>query len=620
MSQIVRTISYFEDDSIGSVSKSYITTTDKFYKVHVVGKIRTFPALGDKIIIPFQIVTPPPTKLGNGYVVQGSKKVVPFSELFSFQIHETTIEIIFKTRWIGSFTMDFDLYFDGIIKTKIFLPTDENLYPVEMKNELPALCIPGGGSLSYSMMIGYVSAFLNLSIDILEKCSSIGSNSGGTWFFSTFRYATCNPKIKTKELLGEILTPEQCTLTNLETTNKKNRKFLGNRVAFFADPLLLIPEYLQENIDRPQWWSYFLNKNFLRPYEIDSRPVCKDNRNAINIKKENPDYPEPLVPTTNPNLEWIAISSIILYPLVKDIGAAGVVEMGNQYSGVPLPLIENEKNVMGGYFQDTFSFGSSSPSEKLNPGENKNCIVKLTNSYQYSFNLSDIMAFSSSAYAGYVFDVNSVEIQNTNINEKELLLPKLQLWSKDVPGRSFYANIGDGEYYDSSVIIPMLSRKKKRIFSFNHSLNPLKRLFGIITSMDFKPPFANYTQVFDQTEFEKVDMEFQKNQRKYGVSFAKVTLTTLNNSKCNVSPYQVEIFFLLLEASEKFNRLLPVETQQALSTEFQNFPNYSVLFQNPPQIIQYTLKQINLLVAMTYWSIQQIEQPICDWFQTNLND
>ena len=614
MSEIINIISYFENDVVGYVSRSYITASDKLYKVHLIGKIEKCPELGEKIIVPFQISSPPPTKLGNGFVVKGNKNIIPFSELFLYKINETSIEIIFRTRWNGFFTIDFDLYFDGSVITDIYVPSNLDPYPIKTSNELSALCIPGGGSLSYSMMIGYVSAFLSLSIDILEKCSSIGSNSGGTWFFSTFRYATSNPKIKTKELLGKVLRPEMCTLKNLGSVNRDNERFMGNRVAFFADPLLLIPEYIQQNIDRTQWWSYFLNKNFLRPYQIDGRPVSKDDSSAIRIKKENSSYPEPLVPSTNTDLEWVAISSIILYPLDKEIGAAGVVEMGNQYCGIPLPLIKNEKNVMGGYFQDSFSFGSSSPSQKLKLGESKNNVVKLTNSYQYTFNLSDIMAFSSSAYAGYLFDINSLELQDININEKRLLLPKLQLWSKEVPSRSFYTNIGDGEYYDSSVIIPMLSRKKKKIFSFNHSIDTIKRLFGVVTNMDFKPPFATYTQVFDRTEYEKVDTEFQKNQKKYGVSFARVLLQTRNNPKCNVTSYQVEIFFLYLDSSERFNRLLPLETQQALSTDFKNFPHFAILFQNPPQIMQYTLEQVNLLISIAFWSIKQIEKPILEWF------
>lgn len=610
MFEIIEIISYFENKTDGKIVKCYLTTNNNVYTIKLIGEaVRKNQE--KKIIIPYQI-TSTPVAYGKGSLNVGNK-IVPLKNEFQVQVEETNIIVKSKNLFFsGYFSIEFDLYFDGILKTEISAvkpnPTGSNLVSSEIEyykgkepnNENIALCVNGGGTIAYTMGIGSFSALEN----ILKDINILSSNSGGTWFAGTYQYA--QTVFSNEELFGKILQPEDCTLENLRKNNELSRLFLGKRVTLGANPLLYIPELLARNIPREQWWSYFLNRNFLQPYHIESLPVCKNESEALRIKKDNPDYPTPIY--NNNGKSWVAIASIFLEPLQREEGVPGIIEMGNEFSGVPLPFIEKDGKVIGGYFQDSFSFGSSPP---LTPFDNELKVVGIQNSIQRIFTLSDMMACSSAIYANVFSDINEFNYNSPNVNEISTVLPKVQLWSSKELDRSYLVNIGDGGFYDNTAIIPMLARQYKKILSLCLYKQDIARLCGLdAPSFDAKAS-AKYTQVFPESAFFEIEKQWTENNKEYGVSFANVEIETLQNSKCNVEKYKVKLFIILFDTSEKFNNLLPTETLD--SGDFNNFPVYNLFYQNPGEILALTLQQVNLLVSYTNWAVVQIEPILISW-------
>jgi hypothetical protein len=198
--------------------------------------------------------------------------------------------------------------------------------------------------------------------------------------------------------------------------------------------------------------------------------------------------------------------------------------------------------------------------------------------------------------------------------------------------KSIPCRIGDGLTTDNLGILSLLSRNVNRIICFANSnlrifddrgnvikdsdgnelcYRDIQDLFGIQKNKNCDTDkFVNtQIQIFDSSEYYLVFEDFKKTFLKGGPTFSRRSLNVIKNELYGVKGgYKVDILFLLLQPSLKFNSLLPSDVKNEISKKYSNFPNFKTLVDQPLQgVINLTGFQINLLSSYTEWCIQQPE-------------
>merc|ERR1719362_992002 len=192
--------------------------------------------------------------------------------------------------------------------------------------------------------------------------------------------------------------------------------------------------------------------------------------------------------------------------------------------------------------------------------------------------------------------------------------------------------IGDGNDLEDTGLLAMLQRRAKRIVSLINGPGGLVMSpdFCIAGSQGYRPTgkelttqFANFfgygnsvdpvshsfhmfNQVFSSSEYLPVLCELQRLKRAGKAQVLRRTMAVQGNSWWGIQGgWNIDIVFSLLDTAAEFEQSLPVDVQQALRSGLlgglDGFPNMKTVFQNPPDLTQYTARQINLLAAQTEW-------------------
>merc|ERR1719203_1025258 len=119
--------------------------------------------------------------------------------------------------------------------------------------------------------------------------------------------------------------------------------------------------------------------------------------------------------------------------------------------------------------------------------------------------------------------------------------------------------------------------------------------------------FHMYNQVFASSEYLPILCELQQLKRAGKALVLRRRLAVQGNTWWGIQDgWSVDILFCLLDRAIEFEHSLPQDTQRALGSTLgglDRFPNMRTTFQNPPDLTQYTERQVNLLAAQTEWAV-----------------
>jgi hypothetical protein len=195
------------------------------------------------------------------------------------------------------------------------------------------------------------------------------------------------------------------------------------------------------------------------------------------------------------------------------------------------------------------------------------------------------------------------------------------------------ANLVDGKYSDNTGIISLLARGCKNIVAFINTDKQYVTINGSTATFnsskfqqydtDISPLFnsTNTNYVLDSGKLQSIITAFSTNLTSTsGITYAFQNITVQQNLTYNInSSYTVNILFILLQPSAKFNNLLDTSVTSLITysnfgtdtKEFNYFPNYFDILQNYNNVNQtgfygLTLPQSNLLTTYCDWSLQTI--------------
>ncbi len=495
------------------------------------------------------------------------------------------------------------------------------------------ISISGGGSRSYTAMIGYMRALNKLLVNgepVFNLTQFISSISGGGWF--TGVYLLAGNFIEETKLLAKSynfdslknVTLEQLKQFNLDT----DKYYMGKRVTK-SDILTHVLDGFLSGIKTNELWNYSIGKIFLEPYGCANRPICLNESEAskiFDITKVQPCVIRPKSPF------WIVDSTIIYNSLnnpnnpnnpnnlnnpnnSNNIMGINTVQFTPLYSGIPNLIkinnsLNNSLNMIGGVWQSTYSFNSSYP-DNLDL-ENKLTSQQITlNKFDDCFCSDNIIGCSSNAYGDIVHSS-----KDKNYGDLTNFVSKYNIWTPEIPLKNDEFCVVDGYLMNNTSIISLIQRKVKKIICFNsvqYLIDKSNYTNDSWRTTDLPNLFKNQgpLQIFESIAWDTVAKNLVSTSNTGLPMYSKEYLKVLPNPSLYIEGnYTVEILFIILQPSTIFNDLLPkeiVETFSNANGPFPKFPNYPTVSTNFGKFIELTNGQVNLLSTYTEWSIMETE-------------
>ena len=503
--------------------------------------------------------------------------------------------------------------------TKIINTDGEIYYPELSKNlihsrtfntEGVSLAINGGSTRAFTSSIGIFLSLLNINIknnnnkNAIISAQFISSVSGSSWFVGPYLFSKNTNNLSDKDLLGNHIPLENITDFTLNNENLNNKNFMG-KLIFLRNNYLNFFESIITSKEKNIWINN-TGKTFLEPYNINKKVVALNSYYAELIKKNNKNIKEVITPPEDSPF-WIANSSLMYPPILND-GTTNV-SLTPYYSGFP-QILGNGNKIVGGNFIETFAYGCNIPSlaelEKSNELKN----VNIPSSQGY-FTLNNIIGCSSAFYA-YEFYKDSILTS---------LIPTCNLWCLTDPNITKNSYYGDGGITDNTGILALVSRKIKKIISFQSpgSFLPEKKddieknsdfvtrfssLYGTATSSTFTYN-PNSHQIFESNKYSDLAEQLSI-KRVDNVVYAKQKLKVLPNLQNGVEGnYELELLIIMVQPNEIFNSQLPnyISSQfNNIESNLYNFPNYPDA-ELKDEVIDYSIYKSNLLISFIYWLI-----------------
>jgi hypothetical protein len=538
------------------------------------------------------------------------------------------------------------LYYEVVAGCANFVNGGVNRYPellISPKNQRQyssdgvGICINSGGTRAYSSMTGYMNALYDIDVgnglNAFTGSQFITSASGGSWFTGTFFFAS--NQYSKEELLGKPIPLKEINNITLNTYNYDNEAFMGNRI-YQSNAYLKFAEAALTSLPEKIWINA-ISKIFLDFYKIGDKGVTLSKIYADEIVAANPsvEFFKDLIYPPGEFPFWISVSSLIYTPTIDN--GSTLVQMSPLYCGFPQILSYADKTI-GGHLIESSVFGCIVPSDKdceiLNtyvptPEQPFPAVTAKVPKISGFFKLKDIIGISSCAYAYATYQISMDPSSNIIEKQADRLNPKYAVWNSLNPGTTNVSQFGDGYISDGTGIVALLSRGVKKIISFTQggsdydsSTSPdilvkdfkinstIAPLYG--TCKDFNGrPVPNSTQVFKSSEYTDFLKQISDTLTKQsGAVYAKQKLQVLPNIPNGIEgDYELEILYIVLQPSDKFNSQLPNYITNQFSdpkSPLYNFPCYpEAEFQY--DFVDYPKDKFNLLISYTYWTIMNTE-------------
>lgn len=494
-------------------------------------------------------------------------------------------------------------------------------------------------------MVAALGALRGLEyLDLLGRTDLLVSVSGGTWTSGPFMFS----HMSKGHLLGSPTRPSELSLEELTT----RPGLIGDGATH--DIYHLLKTAFLNNDDPHSIWVNAFNEILLKPIGLGnmSKYMAPDDSTVQRIIRKNPHLQREdfIVPPSDRPRAFVMLG-VLLAPLGHESDDDTVVslQMSPDFSGSPFyPGREGQlqfdeegehwlassdipalKLVVGGGMVETFAFGSDTPFSDQSGGHG----VRMPSPSE-PLSLAKAVGVSSAAFSAYT----SQAMDKLGGQRMQALIPVATLWpitSKKFPGPKAAAKfkIGDGGHMDNSGLMPALQRKVPRIVMF---LNTDVKIgmksdfcaytpvgagelgsaaawyfldkFGLGAHVDGS--FLMHNQVFRFKDLQPILCDLQTHRRAGRPAVSLRELEVLKNSWWGIEGgWKVKLLVYHLDKSKVFESQLPADTQKEIAAGkegmFANFPQFTMVRQNPRSLISYTSAQVNLLSSLVEYGVRQ---------------
>lgn len=493
-----------------------------------------------------------------------------------------------------------DVYFSKKNGQYCFPELESNI----VDNSKLAIAISGGGTRSMSASIGQFRCLLKHNKNFLDNVSYISSISGGSWFTSILTYSD----YKLEELLGESVPLFDLKFHTLNSANYENEAYIGHVISNCSvfDSFY----YANKRVRSDKVFQYVLGKVFLSKYNLQGKiPVIDMKHVKINEKINHISCICPIK-----KMPFVILGSAVIDAYYPNGNATDVscLEFTPMYSGV-----RTINNKYGGLLFGNQSFGCNFKKLKHHNDYIDNFIVER----EFGDNLLETaIACSGSAYSVELF--NRKETVFGGILSK--LNPKTQLWGVN-SDKSYEVDITDGGYFDYTGITSLVARGTKKILSFlnceefncNYCSFGVTHLFGMDQKYGCRGcELRNGNEIFSSRDFDDFKDDINHKMKHNKVLYHRKKLNVLKNDKVGVNGnYEVEIIFVILSRVKEFDDILHPELHNHEHLNYNNFPNYKMMFENDGSVLELFPTQVNLLSTFTDWCLSKVIKAESDFFE-----
>lgn len=550
---------------------------------------------------------------------------------------------------------------DSVIESRIrpfsvkYWKANNGRLPVYPEMQLPevaskpniGVCFSGGGNRSAVASFGIMRGLRALGLD--QKIRYTSANSGGSWF--TIPYSFLPAKFSDNHFFGQYLTANNMSgppiaLASRLTTNCNSSLFckvaadnpLWNRIVVggLLDEMLDIIKPANGSADEA--WSRAVGYYYLKDFDLfEAQRInsshsfftwsAKTKSDALEANKFLDDLDFFTVEKSRPYP--IAIGTILAQPAGAQVLQNGVnssptlrgvaqLEMTPIYTGITT----SHSGLGGGVIE---SFGIDRAFKKYENGTYLK--AKAGQAKHKRFTIGDMMGISGSALG--LIDLSVSYTPGVGIN---IFTPNIKHWSFASPTNAPNLNAIDGGYLENLGIMPLLRRGVKKILICNNDGRSfssegkmpgvISHLFGVAEGFydthysELIGRHKNHVFSNQNGEYERLSSQLLNNLNSRGVSFHRDIYNVVKNDNYGVHPYQVEIFWINLDKSQRWtniadtlsNAFVDERPYKKLKKSLTRFPNFNTARLNLSEV------EVALLANHTDWNIRQIADELTDFF------
>eukprot|EP00928_Gymnodinium_smaydae_P096175 TRINITY_DN8439_c0_g1_i1.p1 TRINITY_DN8439_c0_g1~~TRINITY_DN8439_c0_g1_i1.p1 ORF type:complete len:410 (+),score=100.60 TRINITY_DN8439_c0_g1_i1:52-1281(+) len=330
-----------------------------------------------------------------------------------------------------------------------------------------AICVSGGGFRATCCALGWVRGLWSLGV--VQQARYLCSNSGGSWFNTSFSYQDC---VSVEEFLGPDLPPEGLTLEEaydledgsyaMAVTNANH--IMGQIVRVSCKELCY--GTLRQKLNP---WERAIGNAFLAPFGLASprstfalagdakERAARCGAKQVHTACQDDDMPYPI--------------EVGCMMLDEDPCIYRSYEITPQYVGVPTVLHETPQLRVGGVLVESFAACSSPPVE-WSP-QRADCSREVELRVPWSASLAEMTGISSQ-YLAQNFSVdNSIEEEDDEDCDGELSVDQMNTLSSDMEfswlfhwnaaGEGDAVQMGDGGGTDNMAVLPAVRRGVRKL-------------------------------------------------------------------------------------------------------------------------------------------------------------
>ncbi len=515
--------------------------------------------------------------------------------------------------------------------------SDFSLPYVKKRKDL-GVCFSGGGTRSASATLGQLRGLKQ--IGLLGKIGYISAVSGGSWGSAPFIFLP--NEFDEDTLLGPYIPPEKLSLAELKSNPDKS-------MAKVISETVISDDFLKEvfSLSGDESFSRAIGRLFLEPFGLHHnnksiaydgktvKAIIKNNsiENDRNYYLKNDDFI-----LTRKNRPFFIVNGTLLRQGNDDKRLKKMLcEYTPIYTGVRtyFPeagrrkyLLGGKRPIGGGYIQ-TFAYDAATADRETSDGLitvkcGRNC-----------FTLSDIIGSSGAAPEEAIRKYGFTFLGFPEFNH----FPIPQVNNGKLFDEEEYAH-GDGGHLENFGLMPLLARQVKKIIVFINTPTPFEAnktlrdkhgypdrdftddlgpLFGRNDKpegfkKEYDPVKLAVNQVFEGKKLDELLDAFRNCKRNGKPLVHYGHYNVMNNNHYGISTYEARIYWVYLDNAKNWlNKLTDHELKTNLAKKkngFERFPHYKTFLENPPNIIDLGIDQVNLLAHLTSWIVTSSKDDI----------
>jgi hypothetical protein len=457
------------------------------------------------------------------------------------------------------------------------------------------LAFSGGGTRSASCVLGQLRGLKELNL--LKNVRYISCVSGGSWASVPFAYL--NDNWTDEMFLGQVIPPEDLTVEALKKTDR-------NSFAHLISNSVIIDDFFEHAIRfaGDETYSRAIGDVFLEPLEIDSlkRSFSLNSVSVSNILNNNSRLNADDFYTVRAGRPFLIVgSSLLRTDNPKGLPQRIHFETTPLYAGARVlhnRAGSNGLNLGGGYIEP-LGFDSDEPDD---PPDNSQLVKVRLGASRHLYTLSDVAGTSGAAPAEVL----------TKLGLDWLGFPEFRHWS--VPDadktRAKEYTFGDGGILENLGIMSLLMRKVERVVVFVNTKTQLKgggkdEINDSIPPLFGKTPPFNLNHVFPEEMYPELVENLLIEKEAGKTAMHRATYPVREAPHYGIEGgWEVDVLWVYNDRVKEWESKLPANIRKKIGTgSLGTFPHYKTFFQNPPQIIDLSATQVNLLAHLHCWNI-----------------